>query len=236
MREEINKTVTDEVQSLICKLNGFQENTNLTINLIKKIQKVPTQEKLNSAHLLHCGERQYDQQEEFHDRDISLYYQLNDFLDLLKPREVVVVKFFDVPTPILVPYKKTKKYLTPWFNLWMEKFPECLIEYCTDIHSYLNIMGPLCSLINLSNLLNRIESTEINYTFILLSIAIFPKCDISPINRNAKAEDEEIIKSVTYEDVKRKLFNIKSAEDRLFNSKSRNMFGLPALTGSNFVS
>src|SRR5436190_24246736 len=97
-REIINQIFEDEVKSMNLKLNGFQENSNLTISLIKKTQKDKTQEKLNSAHLLHYVEPQ----EGFHNRDVNLYLQLGDYLDLLKPRDLVVIKFVDVPDPIFV--------------------------------------------------------------------------------------------------------------------------------------
>ena len=232
----------------VCKMNGFMvpDNTNLTINIIKKIQKNPTQEKLDSAHLLRCDNASCEPIGNVHlpekttgaDRDVNLYRQLGDFLDLLKPRELVVVQFHNSPFPIFVQYTKTTKKQCPqWLKIWMEDYPNSTIEYCTDVHGFLSIMGPLCSLINISNLLNRLESPNVNYTLILLSLTIFPKCDLSPITRNASPEHGEILKSVIYEDVHRKLRNVikTPSEDRLFNSRTRNMFGLPALSGTNFT-
>lgn len=231
-RKVFSEMIKNEIENVITKMCGFPSGrTNITINMIKKYQNVPTQEKLDSMHTLKT-ERVKSYSE--HDlRDINLYNQLSDFIDLLKPKNLVVIKFNGEPNPILCPYKKTQTQQLPWLKMWFENFPECCIEYCTDIYNYLRIMGPLCSMINISNLLNRIESNEINYSLILLALTIFPKSDISPITRNATTEKNEILKSVMYEDVQRKLLRMNNDEDGLIYSRSRNMFNLPALSGTN---
>src|SRR5436190_10331069 len=131
----------------ICKMNRYKvpTNKNVTVNLVKRIQKVPTQEKLDSAHLLRCDNRRSD---DVADRDINLYDQLGDFLDILKPRHRVVVKFLDAPEPVVVQHEKSTKQLPPWMKTWMTDWPDSEIEYCTDVHGLLRIMGPMCSLIN----------------------------------------------------------------------------------------
>ena len=231
-----NQKLNEEIKNITAKMNGFSNGrTNITINMIKKYQKLPTQQKLDSLHILKNENEEEENSNEYfgYNRDINLYTQLSDFIDLLKPKELVVVKFHDVNKPIFVKYKKTQTYQVPWLIEWYQNFPECCIEYCTDIHNYLRIMGPLCSLINISNLLNRIESKDINYTLILLALTIFPESDISPITRNATLEEDEVIKSILYEDVHRKIKKIKCQEDKLIYSRSRNIFNLPALSGTN---
>lgn len=227
-----DEMVNSEMKTVMTKMIGFPSGrTNITINMIKKYQNIPTQEKLDSVHILKPERINFYNEHDL--RDINLYKQLSDFIDLLKPKNVVVIKFEGEPNPIFCQYKKTQTQQLPWLRMWFEQFPECCIEYCTDIHNYLRIMGPLCSLINISNLINRIESNEINYTLIILALMIFPKSDISPITRNATLEKNEILKSIMYEDVQRKILKIHNNEDRLIYSRSRNMFNLPALSGTN---
>lgn len=227
-----SEMINDEMKRVNVKMCGFPTGrTNITINMIKKYQQVPTQEKLDSVHILKTERVNF--YNEHVERDRNLYKQLSDYIDLLKPKNIVVIKFDGEPNPIFCQYKKTQTQQLPWLRMWYDNFPECCIEYCTDVHNYLRIMGPLCSTINISNLLNRIESNEINYTLILLALTIFPKSDISPITRNATIEKNEILKSVMYEDVQRKILRINNEEDRLIYSRSRNIFNLPALSGTN---
>lgn len=231
-KRDFNEMIKKEINNVIMKMCGFRNGrTNITIDMIKKYQNIPTQEKLDSVHILKSERVNF--YNEHDQRDINLYKQLSDFIDLLKPKNIVVVKFEGVPNPIFCPYKKTQTQQLPWLSMWYEKFPECCIEYCTDLHNYLRIMGPLCSMINISNLLNRIESNDINYTLILLALVIFPLSDLSPITRNTTVLKNEIFKSVMYEDVLRKLMKIEEEEDTLIYSRTRNLFNLPALTGTN---
>jgi hypothetical protein len=230
--EEFDKMLNEEIQIVTNRLIGFPiGRTNITINMLKKYQNDPTQQKLDSVHIFKTEKNSNDSES----RDINLYKQLSDFIDLLKPKNIVVIKFEGEPRPIFCQYKKTQTQNLDWLRVWYEDFPECIIEYCTDVHNYLRIMGPACSLVNISNLLNRIESDEINYTLILLALTIFPETDISPITRNATIENKQILKSVMYEDVQRKILRIENEEDDLTYSRSRNMFNLPALSGTNVL-
>lgn len=231
-QKAFNEMINNEMKNVITKMCGFPSGrTNITINMIKKYQNIPTQEKLDSVHILKTERVNcYNEQDQ---RDINLYQQLSDFIDLLKPKNIVVIKFYGEPNPIFCSYKKTQTHHVPWLTMWYNDYPECGIEYCTDVHNYLRVMGPLCSMINISNLINRIESNELNYTLILLALTIFPESDISPITRNATLEKNEILKSIMYEDVQRKLLRTNNKEDGLTYSRSRNMFNLPALSGTN---
>lgn len=234
-RVKFNKLLMRKTNAITPKINGFYNGSNITINIIKKYQKIPMQHELASFHTIPPNnlDRRNLQRENLN-KDINLYRQLSDFINLSKPQEFVVIKFNTHPKEICVRYKKTQTLNLPWFVLWMKKFPQSIIDYCTDVHNYLRLFGPMCSVINLSNLMNRTETFDVNYTLILLSLAVFPQSDISPITRNAtKERQEEFFKKIVYEDTKRELLKTVNAVDRLVYSRSRNIFNLPALQGTN---
>lgn len=230
-KKELNSLMLKEMNRLTCVINGFSEGVNITTNIIKKFQRIPTQQKLDSFHITM---QEDNKKKDKYMRDINLYRTINDFIDLSKPHDFVIVKFKGDPREFCVKYKKTQTLAIPWLTLWFKIFPNSVLEYCTDINTYARLFGSLCSLINISNLLNRIESKDVNYTLILLSLVVYPNSDMSPISRNATPEVDEILKSVIYEDCQRKMNKIKVSQDKLLYSRTRNMFNLPSLQGSNF--
>lgn len=233
---EFDRLIKEEMGNVLCKMHGIRPGDNITTLLIKSFQKVPTQQHLDSFHITKSESLPDNNREEEknYQRDSNLYLQLTDFVDLIRPRDSVIMKFFESQETFCIPYKKTQTSSLPWLKFWMDNYSTFNVEFCTDIHNYLRLFGPLCSLTNLSNLLNRIESEHINYTIILLSIAVFPENDISPISRNSIPEKEEVLKSIMYEDLRRKISRIDSSVDRLVYSRTRNMFNLPALQGTNY--
>lgn len=231
---KFNNLLREKINTITSDINGFQGGSNITSNIIKKYQKLPTQQKLDSFHTISPLQSFEKSENNKFLKDVNLFKQLSDFINLFKPQEFVIIKFNTHPNEICVRYKKTLTLNIPWLVLWMKKFPESVIEYCTDVHNYLRLFGPMCATVNLSNLLNRIESyEEVNYTLILMSLTVFPQSDISPISRNATKEKNEVFKQIIYEDCQRKMYKVVEEVDRLVYSRTRNMFCLPALHGSN---
>ena len=235
---KFHKMINEEIENTICDMYGIEHGTHLSSQLLKSLQKNPTQQQLDMSHDMNTENmlNNTPQDKGGFSRDLNLYMKLTDFVDIIKPRKYVVLKFYGVPQTFHLEYKKTETLAIPWLDFWMDNYPLETVEYCTDLIHYLKIMGPLCSMINISNLINRLESTTTNYTIIIMSICVYPENDeLSPISRNRTPEENEVLKQIMYEDVRRNILKIDSGVDHLLYSRSRNIVNLPAIQGSNSI-
>lgn len=227
--QEFEKLIEEELKNLVPLLNSTCDGTNIGICIFKQIQRNATQASLNYKY---CHILKQDT-----DRDFNIFMDIQDFLDLRKPKHQVLVKFHDSPNPIAVPYKKTETLAIPWLEYWQSECPHSTVEWCTDIFHFTRVMGGFCGVINLSNLLNRLEvQGSYNLTILLVCLMTIPNCDLNPISRFAEPEKNEAFKSIVYEDVQRKMDKITVKEDHLLNSRTRNLFSLPAIQGTNSFS
>lgn len=227
--KEFEELIEKEMENLIPYMNSVSEGSNIGISIFKQVQRNATQTSLNYKY------NQILTQET--DRDLNIFMDIQDFLDLKRPKSLVLVKFSDEPEPTVLPYKRTETFKLDWLLYWHQKKPKSKIEYCTDIFSYTRIMGGLCGLVNMSNLLERLEvCCSYNLTILLVSLLTVPNADFNPMSRNAKHEKNEIIKSIVYEDIHRKMKKMSAGEDHLMYSRTRNLFSIPALQGTNSFS
>jgi hypothetical protein len=245
------KLLSNEIEQTECICNGsIFEGVNISILFYKQIQRDVTQRELNYKYtstnsgggLLNNKDEQFNFEEE---RDRNIFTSINDFLDLKKPKYIVLMKFLDREQVECVKYKRIQNispasaanvgHNLPWLTFWKDEMSDLCLEYCTDIFQICEVFGHLFGIINLSNLLGRIErKSKQNLTLLLTCITLINKSVfINPISRYGKIEENEIFKSIFYEDVKRKMLRLPKTTDKLIYSRTRNMFDLPSIQGTN---
>lgn len=225
---EFEKLIEEEMKEVIPLVNSTVDGSNIGINIFKQIQRNATQSSLNFKY------SSYVLKQNIMDRDMNIFMDIQDFLDLKKPKSNVLIKFHDRPQPDIVPYKKTDTLTIPWLDFWQSQCPSSRIEWCTDIFHFTRVMGGLCGAINLSNLLNRLEIQGMyNLTILLVCLMIIPDSDFNPISRFAVPEKGEVFKTIVYEDIQRKMLKIVEKEDHLLYSRTRNLLSLPSRQGTN---
>ena len=168
----------------------------------------------------------------------NYYSNITNFIDLRKNKKWVLYCLSDN----IVRYGAIEPHII--FN----KIPAWLVDalqiafhsrlhlfYSTDIRGVNQWLGQFCSLINLHNLLNlNSQHNNINYTALLLHTAgLLSTNTLNAINRQGMLFSENGLQKSTFENVKRKLSNVKDT-DNLSSFISLSLMCLPQKSGTNF--
>lgn len=168
----------------------------------------------------------------------NYYSNITNFIDLRKNKKWVqyclsdnVIRYGAVEPHII--FNKMPAWLVDALQIAFRL--KLYLLYSTDIRGVNQWLGQTCSLINLHNLLNlNSKHNDINYTALLIHTAgLLSTNTLNSINRQGMSFPENALQKSTFENVKRKLSNVKNV-DNLSSFISLSLMCLPQKSGTNF--